>query len=176
MNATPTAGGLAAGLLLGASTVLCAAAVIDLVGTLERGRPGAAVVGQPSRAGLQQKARLVLAVSAPDYPPFEYQYGDHTFEGLTADYAESAAHNCLQVGDRSPTLSRREKTPFEPSNKGRADLLGTSNSYESQDRQLQMSQRLRGGSAGAGHAYRFPPGTGPDAGRQAPGNAVPLFA
>src|SRR5690349_438068 len=35
---------------------------------------------------LRQKGRLTLAVSAPDYPPFDITTSGKTLEGVTADY------------------------------------------------------------------------------------------
>ena len=85
---------------------------------------------------LQQKARLVLAVSAPDYPPFDITT-DHTLEGVTADYAD-LLRQLLQVEIEVQRYPAREDA-LRAVKQGAADLLGTSNSYESQDRQLQMS-------------------------------------
>jgi two-component system sensor histidine kinase EvgS len=86
---------------------------------------------------LQQKGRLVLAVSAPDYPPFEITATGHALEGVTADYAD-LLKKLLQVEvDVQRYESRAEAV--QALKQGAADLLGTANSYEAQDRQLQMS-------------------------------------
>ncbi|WP_447803396.1 transporter substrate-binding domain-containing protein [Pseudomonas serbica] len=86
---------------------------------------------------LQQKDRLVLAVSAPDYPPFDITT-DHTLEGVTADYAD-LLRQLLRVEIEVRRYPSREDA-VRAVKQGAADLLGTSNSYESQDPQLKMSR------------------------------------
>ncbi|MFU2328890.1 transporter substrate-binding domain-containing protein [Pseudomonas sp. NFX98] len=86
---------------------------------------------------LQQKGRLVLAVSAPDYPPFDITTTGYALEGVTADYA-GLLKQLLQVEvDVQRYASRGEAV--RALKQGAADLLGTANSYEAQDPQLQMS-------------------------------------
>jgi len=44
-------------------------------------------LGDQDRQWLQQRGRLVLGSSRPDYPPFEINISQHDYEGLSADYA-----------------------------------------------------------------------------------------
>ncbi|WPN45785.1 transporter substrate-binding domain-containing protein [Pseudomonas sp. P8_241] len=86
---------------------------------------------------LQQKGQLVLAVSAPDYPPFEFNTAGKVFEGITADYAgllEQLLGLRIEVR-RYPSRAEAVQAIKE----GQADLLGTANRFESEDPQLQMS-------------------------------------
>jgi two-component system sensor histidine kinase EvgS len=86
---------------------------------------------------LQQKGRLTLAVSAPDYPPFDITTSGHTLEGVTADYV-GLLQQLLRVEiDVRRYDSRAEAV--EALKQGAVDLLGTANSYEAQNPQLQMS-------------------------------------
>lgn len=85
---------------------------------------------------LQQKGRLVLAVSVP-YPPFEITLTGHALEGVTADYAELLSQ-LLQVEVVVQRHASRDKAILALK-QGTADLLGTANNYEAQDSQLQMS-------------------------------------
>ena len=86
---------------------------------------------------LQQKGRLVLAVSAPDYPPFDITTTGHALEGVTADYA-GVLQQLLQVQIDVQRYESREEA-VRALKEGHADLLGTANGYEAQDPQLQMS-------------------------------------
>jgi two-component system sensor histidine kinase EvgS len=123
-------------LCLGVSSVCAQPQTLTLLGR-------SSVEGQVLRLSsadarwLQQKGRLVLAVSAPDYPPFDITT-DHTLEGVTADYAD-LLRQLLQVEIEVRRYSSREDA-VRAVKQGVADLLGTSNSYESQDPQLQMSR------------------------------------
>lgn len=86
---------------------------------------------------LGQKGRLVLAVSAPDYPPFEFNAAGKLFEGITADYA-GLLQQLLNVQidvQRYPSRADAVRAIKD----GEADLLGTANRYEAQDPQLQLS-------------------------------------
>jgi two-component system sensor histidine kinase EvgS len=86
---------------------------------------------------LHQKQRLVLAVSAPDYPPFEFNSAGKVFEGVTGDYA-GILQQLLNVEidvHRYPSRAEAVRAIKE----GEADLLGTANRYEAEDPQLQMS-------------------------------------
>ncbi|WP_095059089.1 MULTISPECIES: transporter substrate-binding domain-containing protein [unclassified Pseudomonas] len=86
---------------------------------------------------LQQKGRLVLAVSTPDYPPFEFNTAGKVFEGITADYAgllEQLLGVRIEV-QRYPSRAEAVQAIKE----GQADLLGTANRFEAEDPQLQMS-------------------------------------
>ncbi|WP_160109276.1 transporter substrate-binding domain-containing protein [Pseudomonas izuensis] len=85
---------------------------------------------------LQQKGKLVLAVSVP-YPPFEITPTDRALEGVTADYA-GLLGQLLQVEVQVRRLTSREEA-IRTLKQGNADLLGTANRYEAQDPQLQMS-------------------------------------
>ncbi|WP_237882743.1 transporter substrate-binding domain-containing protein [Pseudomonas sp. PGPR40] len=86
---------------------------------------------------LQQKGRLVLAVSAPDYPPFDITTTGHALEGVTADYA-GLLKQLLQVEIDVQRYGSREEA-IQALKQGTADLLGTANRYEAQDPQLQKS-------------------------------------
>ncbi|WP_030131487.1 transporter substrate-binding domain-containing protein [Pseudomonas sp. QTF5] len=86
---------------------------------------------------LQQKGRLVLAVSAPDYPPFDITTTGHALEGVTADYA-GLLKQLLQVEIDVQRYGSREEA-VQALKQGTADLLGTANSYEAQDPLLQKS-------------------------------------
>jgi two-component system sensor histidine kinase EvgS len=87
---------------------------------------------------LQQKKRLVLAVSAPDYPPFEFNSAGKVFEGVTGDYA-GILQQLLNVEiDVQRYPSRAEAV--QAIKDGQADLLGTANRYEAEDPQLQLSR------------------------------------
>ncbi|MCW8278611.1 transporter substrate-binding domain-containing protein [Pseudomonas sp. PCH199] len=86
---------------------------------------------------LQHKGRLVLAVSAPDYPPFDITATGHALEGVTADYA-GLLKQLLEVEIDVQRYGSREEA-VQAIKQGTADLLGTANSYEAQDPQLQMS-------------------------------------
>ncbi|VVP65152.1 Sensor histidine kinase RcsC [Pseudomonas fluorescens] len=86
---------------------------------------------------LQQKGRLVLAVSTPDYPPFDITATGHALEGITADYVGLLQQllrveiDILRYGSRDEAVQALKQ--------GDVDLLATANSYEAQDSQLQMS-------------------------------------
>ena len=87
---------------------------------------------------LQQKGRLVLAVSAPDYPPFEFNVEGKLFEGVTADYA-GLLRQLLKVEVEVQRYPSRADA-VRAIKQGEADLLGTANRFEAEDRQLQMSR------------------------------------
>ncbi|AWY40334.1 response regulator [Pseudomonas putida] len=86
---------------------------------------------------LRQKGRLTLAVSAPDYPPFDITTTGKTLEGVTADYVGLLAQ-LLRVEIDIQRYGSREEA-VQALKQGTVDLLGTANSYEAQDSQLQMS-------------------------------------
>ncbi|MFJ3370308.1 transporter substrate-binding domain-containing protein [Pseudomonas sp. NPDC086251] len=86
---------------------------------------------------LQQKGRLVLAVSAPDYPPFDITTSGDAFEGLTADYA-GLLQQLLNVEIDVQRYPSR-KDAVHAIKQGTADLLGTANSYEAEDPELCLS-------------------------------------
>jgi len=86
---------------------------------------------------LQQKGRLALAVSAPDYPPFDITTSGHTLEGITADYV-GLLQQLLRVEIEVRRYDSRAEA-VQALKQGEVDLLGTANSYEMQDPQLQMS-------------------------------------
>ena len=94
---------------------------------------------------LQQKSRLVLAVSAPDYPPFDITTTGHALEGVTADYA-GLLKQLLQVEIDVQRYGSREEA-LQALKQGTADLLGTANSYEAQDPQLQKSSAYAVGAS-----------------------------
>jgi two-component system sensor histidine kinase EvgS len=86
---------------------------------------------------LRQKGRLVLAVSAPDYPPFDITTTGTDYEGLTADYA-GLLKQLLQVEIDVHRFKSRDDA-IRALKEGKADLLGTANRYEVEDPQLRMS-------------------------------------
>jgi two-component system sensor histidine kinase EvgS len=88
-------------------------------------------------AWLGQKGRLILAVSAPDYPPFDITTTGHSLEGLTADYV-GLLKQLLRVEVEVQRYPSREEA-VRAIKQGEADLLGTANRYEAQDPQLRMS-------------------------------------
>ncbi|MCX2900000.1 transporter substrate-binding domain-containing protein [Pseudomonas mandelii] len=88
-------------------------------------------------AWLGHKGRLVLAVSAPDYPPFDITTAGNSLEGLTADYA-GLLKQLLSVDIEVHRYPSREEA-VRAIKQGAADLLGTANRYEAQDPQLRMS-------------------------------------
>ncbi|NUU39211.1 transporter substrate-binding domain-containing protein [Pseudomonas sp. C2B4] len=85
---------------------------------------------------LKQKGRLVLAVSVP-YPPFEITPTGRALEGVTADYA-GLLEQLLRVEVEVQRHASRDEA-IQALKQGTADLLGTANSYEAEDSQLQMS-------------------------------------
>lgn len=86
---------------------------------------------------LRQKGRLVLAVSAPDYPPFDITSTGTDYEGVTADYA-GLLKQLLNVQIDIHRYASRDAA-VRAIKDGTADLLGTANRYETQDPQLRMS-------------------------------------
>ena len=86
---------------------------------------------------LREKGRLVLAISAPDYPPFDITTTGIDYEGLTADYA-GLLRQLLQVDIVVQRYASRDEA-VRAIKLGTADLLGTANRYEVQDPQLCMS-------------------------------------
>ncbi|MDB5994276.1 MAG: hybrid sensor histidine kinase/response regulator [Pseudomonas sp.] len=86
---------------------------------------------------LQQKGRLVLAVSAPDYPPFDITTTGTDYEGLTADYA-GLLEQLLNVEIEVQRYASRDDA-VRALKQGAADLLGTANRYEDEDPELSMS-------------------------------------
>lgn len=86
---------------------------------------------------LRQKGRVVLAVSAPDYPPFDITTTGTDYEGLTADYAR-LLQQLLNVEIEVHRYASRDEA-VQAIKDGAADLLGTANRYETQDPQLRMS-------------------------------------
>ncbi|WP_028633924.1 transporter substrate-binding domain-containing protein [Pseudomonas parafulva] len=89
------------------------------------------------RQWLQQRQRIVLGSSRPDYPPFEINVSPHDYEGISADYAGIIAE---QLGTPIEVLrfdSRHEA--IAALHDGRIDLLGSSNGFEAADAQLSLS-------------------------------------
>jgi len=123
---------------------------------------------------LRQKGRLVLAVSAPDYPPFDITTTGTDYEGLTADYA-GLLQQLLNVAIDVQRYPSREDA-VRAIKQGSADLLGTANSYEAENTALRMSSAYAVAPTGAGDAHRVIAAAGPGPGRQTAGDAVPLFA
>ncbi|WP_085726784.1 transporter substrate-binding domain-containing protein [Pseudomonas sp. R37(2017)] len=123
------------GLLLWASPV-CAQQSLTLLGRSTAEGMSVRLSDTESR-WLRQKGRLVLAVSAPDYPPFEFNTAGKVFEGLTADYAGLLEQLLNVVIEVHCYPSRADAV--QAIKEGRADLLGTANRFEAEDPQLQLS-------------------------------------
>ncbi|WP_322615352.1 transporter substrate-binding domain-containing protein [Pseudomonas sp. BIC9C] len=129
------AGWVLTGLLLWASTA-CAQQSLTLLG--RSSAEGLSVrLSDAELRWLQQKGRLVLAVSAPDYPPFEFNTAGKVFEGVTADYAGLLEQMLNVVIEVECYPSRADAV--QAIKEGRADLLGTANRFEAEDPQLQLS-------------------------------------
>ncbi|MHC8358306.1 transporter substrate-binding domain-containing protein [Pseudomonas sp. LB3P81] len=86
---------------------------------------------------LRQKGQLVLAVSAPDYPPFDITTTGTDYEGLTADIA-GLLKQLLHVEIVVHRYASRDEA-VRAVKERKADLLGTANRYEAEDPQLRMS-------------------------------------
>ena len=79
----------------------------------------------------------MLAVTAPDYPPFDITTTGTDYEGLTADYA-GLLQQLLHVDIEVHRYASRDEA-VRAIKAGAADLLGTANRYETQDPQLRKS-------------------------------------
>lgn len=123
-------------LFLGASSVCAQPQTLTLLGRSSV-EGNTIKLAEADARWLQQKRRLVLAVSAPDYPPFDITTTGNALEGLTADYAD-LLKQLLQVEVDVQRYATRAEA-VQALKQGAADLLGTANSYEAQDPQLQMS-------------------------------------
>ncbi|MGE8067523.1 transporter substrate-binding domain-containing protein [Pseudomonas sp. NPDC089569] len=124
------------GVFLGASSVHAQPQALALLGR-SNVEGYSARLSEADARWLQSKGRLVLAVSAPDYPPFDITTTGHALEGMTADYAGLLAQ-LLRVPIEVQRYESREQA-VQALKQGAVDLLGTANSFEAQDPQLQMS-------------------------------------
>ncbi|MBV6825929.1 transporter substrate-binding domain-containing protein [Pseudomonas sp. PD9R] len=124
------------GLCLWATNVCAQVQTLELLGRSSV-EGYSARLSQADTRWLQQKGRLVLAVSAPDYPPFDITTTGLAWEGITADYA-GLLKQLLQVEIEIQRYDSRADA-VQALKHGAADLLGTANSFEAQDPQLQMS-------------------------------------
>ncbi|HHJ1297225.1 TPA: transporter substrate-binding domain-containing protein [Pseudomonas sp. H2] len=95
-------------------------------------------LGDQDRQWLQQRGRLVLGSSRPDYPPFEINISQHDYEGLSADYAGIIAEQ-LGVPIEVRRFDNRHQA-IAALRDGRIDLLGSSNAFEAADAQLGLSE------------------------------------
>lgn len=86
---------------------------------------------------LNNKRRLILGTSAPDYAPFDISAGSDYFEGLTADYA-GLLSQLLHVEITVRRYDSRADV-IAALKRGEIDLLGTANAYEMTDAQLAFS-------------------------------------
>lgn len=115
------------------------------------------------RQWLQQRQRLLLGSSRPDYPPLEINVSQRDYEGLSADYAGIIGEQ-LGVDIEVRRFDSRHEA-IAALRDGRIDLLGSSNAFEAADAQLSLSapyaddlpvivtregQRLKSGSDLAG--------------------------
>ncbi|VVO41815.1 transporter substrate-binding domain-containing protein [Pseudomonas fluorescens] len=121
---------------LWASSVCAQPQTLTLLGRSSAEGPAVKLSETDSR-WLRQKGRLVLAVSAPDYPPFDITTTGTDYEGLTADYA-GLLQQLLNVAIDVQRYPSREDA-VRAIKQGAADLLGTANSYEAQNTELRMS-------------------------------------
>ncbi|SEM69619.1 two-component system, NarL family, sensor histidine kinase EvgS [Pseudomonas sp. ok272] len=87
---------------------------------------------------LQEKGRLRLGASAPDYPPFENTINEHNFEGITADFAELIAQ-LLRVPVEVLRYDSRQAV-IEALKQGQIDWLGAANGFEAADPHLLLSR------------------------------------
>lgn len=86
---------------------------------------------------LKNKKTIIVAVSAPDYPPLDKTINGLMYEGITADYA-GLLGELLGVGVEARQFESRELA-IEALKRGEVDLLGSSNSYELADPELMLS-------------------------------------
>lgn len=91
------------------------------------------------RQWLQQRQRLVLGSSRPDYPPLEINVSQRDYEGLSADYAGIIAEQ-LGIDIEVRRFDSRHEA-IAALRDGRIDLLGSSNAFEAADAQLSLSAR-----------------------------------
>ncbi len=95
-------------------------------------------LGVAERQWLEQRKRLRLGTSAPDYPPFDINVSQHDYEGLTADYAGLLGEQLkvdvevLHYPSRSAAIRALER--------GEIDLLGSANGFEEANSELLLSQ------------------------------------
>lgn len=89
------------------------------------------------RHWLQQRQRLVLGTSRPDYPPFEINVSQQDYEGLSADYAGIIGEQ-LGIAIEVRRFDSRHEA-ITALRDGRIDLLGSSNGFEAADAQLSLS-------------------------------------
>lgn len=89
------------------------------------------------RNWLVGKRVLRVGVTGPDYPPFEVTRNHDELEGITADYTELLAQllhvriEVLRYGTRESAMAALKRKDL--------DLLGTSNSFEAADPELNRS-------------------------------------
>ncbi|MHC8306611.1 transporter substrate-binding domain-containing protein [Pseudomonas sp. PB3P13] len=122
--------------LLWATGICAEPRTLTLLGRSTVDGPGVKLAQDDAR-WLREKGRLVLAVSAPDYPPFDITTTGRDYEGLTADYA-GLLQQLLQVEIVVQRYATRGEA-VRALKLGTADLLGTANRYEVEDPQLRMS-------------------------------------
>lgn len=89
------------------------------------------------RQWLQQRQRLLLGSSRPDYPPLEINVSQRDYEGLSADYAGIIGEQ-LGVDIEVRRFDSRHEA-IAALRDGRIDLLGSSNAFEAADAQLSLS-------------------------------------
>jgi len=123
-------------LFLGASTAHAQPQTLTLLGRSSVEGYSASLSAADKR-WLQQKGRLVVAVSAPDYPPFDITTAGNVLEGITADYV-GLLQQLLQVQIEIYRYPSRAEA-VQAIKLGEADLLGTANNYEAEDPQIQLS-------------------------------------
>ncbi|WP_018925358.1 transporter substrate-binding domain-containing protein [Pseudomonas umsongensis] len=91
-------------------------------------------LGMDDRNWLVSKRVLRVGVTGPDYPPFELTRNHDELEGITADYVELLAQ-LLHVNVEVLRYGTRESA-MEALKRKDLDLLGTSNSFEAADPEL----------------------------------------
>ncbi|MBC3437858.1 transporter substrate-binding domain-containing protein [Pseudomonas sp. BW16M2] len=94
-------------------------------------------VAASDRQWLNERRRLVLGSSHPDYPPFDINISQADYEGLTADYAGLIAEQ-LGVPIEVRRYASRAQA-LDALRAGEIDLLGSSNAFEASDADLVLS-------------------------------------
>jgi two-component system sensor histidine kinase EvgS len=98
----------------------------------------ALALSSEDRQWLKHKQHLLLGTTFPDYPPFDINASNNDYEGLTADYA-GLLSELLGIRIKVRRFASRTEA-IAALRAGRIDLLGSSNAFEADDRQLVLSR------------------------------------